>query len=68
MKSEYEQVGVIALRSPDGKFQPSVPIYDRINDQDRAAVESTFKEVGAIFAEKFYKVKKAHEKLNNKCI
>ena len=68
MKNEYEQIGVMALRSPDGKFLPSVPLYAAVDDQDRAAAEKTFQKVGAIFAEKYYKVKKAHEKMNNQFI
>ena len=68
MKKEYVQVGVMALRNPDGTFQPSVPIYREVDERDRAVAERTFKDVAAIFAEKYYKVKKAHEKLNNKFI
>ena len=65
---KYEQVGVIALRNPDGTFQPSTPIYQEVNDSDRAAAERTLRDVASIFAEKLYKVKKAHERLNNKFI
>lgn len=65
---EHIQVGVIALRNPDGTFQPSVPIYDEVDERDLAAAEQTFKDVAAIFAEKLYYVKKAHERLNNKFI
>ena len=68
MKNKYVQVGVMALRNPDGTFQPSTPIYREVDDRDRAAAERTFKDVAAIFAEKYYKVKTAHEKLNNKFI
>ena len=68
MKKEYVQVGVMALRNPDGTFQPSTPIYQEVTERDRAAAERTFKEVAEIFAEKYHKVKTAHEKLNNKFI
>lgn len=27
---EYKQVGITALRSPDGTFRPTVPVYDQV--------------------------------------
>ena len=68
MKAEYQQVGVMALRNPDGTFQPSTPIYKEVTDEDRAAAERTLRDVAEIFAEKYYKIKQAHKKLNNKFI
>ena len=68
MKNEYVQVGVMALRNPDGTFRPSTPIYREVDDRDRAAAERTFKDVAAIFAEKYHRVKTAHKTLNNKFI
>ena len=68
MKNEYIQVGVMALRNPDGTFQPSTPIYKEATDEDRAAAERTLRDVADIFAEKYYKIKQAHKKLNNKFI
>ena len=68
MKNEYIQVGVMALRNPDGTFQPSTPIYKEVTDEDRAAAERTLRDVADIFAEKYYKIKQAHKKLNNKFI
>lgn len=68
MKNEYVQVGVMALRNPDGTFQPSTPIYKEVTDEDRAAAERTLRDVADIFAEKYYKIKQAHKKLNNKFI
>ncbi len=68
MKNKYVQVGVMALRNPDGTFQPSTPIYQEVDERDLAAAERTFKEVAEIFAERYHKVKMAHKKLNNKFI
>lgn len=65
---EHIQVGVMAIRNPDGTFQPSTPIYEKVDDRDLAAAERTFKDVAAILAEKYHKVKTAYEKLNNKFI
>lgn len=65
---KYMQVGVMALRNPDGTFQPSTPIYEEVDERDLAVAEQTFKDVAAIFAEKLYKIKTAHKKLNNKFI
>lgn len=68
MKNEYVQVGVMALRNPDGSFAPATPIYKEATDEDRAAAERTLRDVAEIFAEKYYKIKQAHKKLNNKFI
>ena len=65
---KYEQVGVIALRNPDGSFQPSTPIYQEVKERDFAVPDHTFKDVASIFTEKLYRIKKAHERLNNKFI
>ena len=43
--SEFIQVGVTALRNPDGSFQPSIPLYvrrDQTTEQGREAMLKAF--------------------------
>ena len=37
MKTEYKQIGVAALRSPDGEFLPSVPVFKKCGRKEKAS-------------------------------
>lgn len=57
----YVQVGSFALRSPNGEFLPSVPLYIQVKDaggvNERTgltiAEEIALTDVGKVFADKF---------------
>jgi len=53
----FIQIGLTALRAPDGTFLPSTPLYaevSRVNDKGLAPVEEkTIGELSRIFAGKF---------------
>lgn len=53
----FVQIGITALRAPDGTFLPSTPIYAEVPEVTReglAPVESeTIDDIAQIFAEKF---------------
>ena len=46
----FIQVGVTALRAPDGKFLPAVPIYIEADQQAEAAEEKLIGDIGRLFA------------------
>lgn len=60
MKQEvFAQVGVTALRAPDGSFLPSVPLYIKVAAEDIApdgryiGEDRTLTDVADIFADKY---------------
>ena len=46
----FIQVGVTALRGPDGKFLPAVPLYVEADAQVEAAEEKLIGDIGRLFA------------------
>ena len=46
----FIQVGVTALRGPDGKFLPAVPIYIEADQQAEEAEEKLIGDIGRLFA------------------
>lgn len=59
MKKHYIQVGVTSLRSPNGDFLPSVPLYIEVSDSTDKIIlteEQHLKDVSGIFVEKYQKV------------
>lgn len=48
----YIQVGVTALRGPDGSFLPAVPLYIKETPETKAAEEAFTKDVTGILAQK----------------
>lgn len=64
MKKEvFVQVGVTAMRAPDGAFLPAVPLYikaadDEVTDDGHyIGSEPALRDVAAIFADKFKQFK-----------
>ena len=61
MKKEvFVQVGVTALRAPDGSFLPSVPLYIKAPEEDvnpktgrYEGEEAAIKDIASVFADKF---------------
>jgi|BioPla2DNA2_1021312.scaffolds.fasta_scaffold16687_7 hypothetical protein len=49
---EYIQVGVTALRGPDGSFLPSVPLYIRATPEAKAAEEALIGDIASVLAER----------------
>jgi len=49
---EYIQVGVTALRAPDGTFLPAVPLYVQTKDQARLGGEETINGIAKVFAQR----------------
>jgi hypothetical protein len=49
---EYIQVGVTALRGPDGNFLPSVPLYIRATPEAKAAEEALIGDIASVLAER----------------
>lgn len=50
--SEYVQVGVTALRGPDGKWLESVPMFVREEDAGKIQAERLEEDIGALLAGK----------------
>lgn len=49
---EYIQVGVTALRAPDGSFLPAVPLYIRSGPETKAAEEALTQDITGILAQR----------------
>lgn len=47
--AEFVQVGFTAMRGPDGKFLPAVPIYIRKECGAEEAEESLIQDIGSLF-------------------
>lgn len=58
----YIQVGVIALRTPDGEFLPAQPIYRDIPEPPPGKDYIPADELADIFAEKFKKHRETTKK------
>lgn len=56
------QVGTIALRSKDGSFLPSSPIYRETGKEEPVLPEKTSQELIDLFYEKFAQHKAAQER------
>jgi len=52
MSERYIQVGVTALRAPDGSFLPSVPLYIKSTPEARAAEEALTQDIAGVLAHK----------------
>lgn len=52
MSEQYIQVGVTALRSPDGSFLPSVPLYIKATPEAKAAEEALIQDIAGVLAQK----------------
>lgn len=50
--SEYVQVGVTALRGPDGKWLESVPMFVKGEDVEKVQAERLEEDIGALLAGK----------------
>ena len=52
----YIQIGVTALRTPDGEFLPSVPLFVETDDLQKSGLtptsENAIKEIAGFFVEK----------------
>ncbi|MBQ7887314.1 MAG: hypothetical protein IJ313_10530 [Clostridia bacterium] len=46
----FLQVGVTAMRGPDGKFLPAVPLYIEADTQAVASEEALIGDIGRLFA------------------
>lgn len=46
----FVQVGVTALRGPDGKYLPAVPIYVEANKQSEEAERGLIEDLGKLLA------------------
>lgn len=49
---EYIQIGVTALRAPDGSFLPAVPMYIRSTPETKAAEEALTKDITGVLAQR----------------
>lgn len=50
MSEEYIQVGVTAMRGPDGSFLPAVPLYIRADDSAKAGEARLTEDIGRLLA------------------
>lgn len=48
----YIQVGVTALRAPDGSFLPAVPLYIRSTPETKAAEEALTQDITGVLAQR----------------
>lgn len=48
--SEYIQIGMTALRNPDGSFQPEIPLYVKRTEQTAAAEQKLIEDGARMFA------------------
>lgn len=49
-KEKFIQVGVTAMRGPDGEFLPSVPLYIKAEDGAEEAEEALIHDIGHLLA------------------
>ena len=49
-EEKYIQVGVTALRGPDGNFLPAVPLYLKAEDGAAEAEEKLIQDIGHLLA------------------
>lgn len=49
-EEKYIQVGVTAMRGPDGKFLPAVPLYIKAEDGAEEAEEKLISDIGHLLA------------------
>lgn len=49
---EYTQVGVTALRAPDGSFLPAVALYIKKTPETRAAEEALTQDITGVLAQR----------------
>ena len=52
MSEQYIQVGVTALRGPDGSFLPAVPLYIKATPEAKAAEEALIQDIAGVLAHK----------------
>lgn len=52
MSEQYIQVGVTALRAPDGSFLPSVPLYIKSTPETKAAEEALTQDITGVLAQR----------------
>ncbi len=50
MNDGYIQIGVTAMRGPDGSFLPAVPLYIKAEDSARAGEAQLTEDIGRLFA------------------
>ena len=50
MSEEYIQVGVTAMRGPDGSFLPAVPLYIRADDSAKTGEARLTEDIGRLLA------------------
>lgn len=60
------QIGTMALRSPNGEFLPSVPIYRETAQEDPESEYIPVDELAEIFANKFQAFKAAESRQKKK--
>ena len=52
----YIQIGMTALRTPDGEFLPSIPLFVNTDDLEKSGLvpssENAIKEIAGFFVEK----------------
>lgn len=65
-QDEYMQVGVMAMRAPDGTFMPSVPLYIRATPADRAKEQQFIGDIGRLFADKMRQYQREVARLNTR--
>lgn len=69
-KETFVQIGVTALRSPDGSFLPSVPLYVKVPAEDVSpggeyiGSEPVLQDVAEVFADKYRQYIKAQRAVN----
>lgn len=51
-REEYVQVGVTALRAPDGSFLPAVPLYIKATPEAKAAEAALKRDITGILAQR----------------
>lgn len=49
---EYIQVGVTAMRGPDGSFLPAVPLYIKSTPETKAAEEALVGDITSVLAQR----------------
>lgn len=66
MSERYIQVGVTALRGPDGSFLPSVPLYIKATPEAKAAEEALIQDIAGVLAQKMKQYIKETRKATKK--
>ncbi len=63
---QYIQVGVTAMRAPDGSFLPSVPLYIKATPEALAGQDALIHDIARLFAQRMKQYQEGTEMVEKK--